>query len=104
MAKDDSTYNQKELTTAINNAVAAALKPSRIGPIPEGRLRRLTAIAKALIEPARELTQPPDGGPPAVEPEELVAILAVATLFVHLHDVVKTTKVPFAGLSKEIFE
>ena len=104
MAKDDNTYNQKELTTAINNAVAAALKPSRIGQIPEGRLRRLSAISQALIEPARELLEPPDGGDPVVEPEELVAILAVATLFVQLRDVVKTTKVPFAGLSKEIFE
>lgn len=103
MAKDD-TYNQKELSTALNNAVAAALSPSRIGRIPESRLRRLSEISKALIEPARELLEPDDGGSAVVEPEELVAILAVATLFVHLRDVVKTTRVPFAGLSKEIFE
>ena len=103
MAKDD-TYNQKELTLALNNAVAAALKPSRIGPIPDNRLRRLSEISKALIEPARELLVPDEDDVVILEPEELVAILAVATLFVHLRDVVKTTKVPFAGLSKEIFE
>ena len=63
-------------------------------------------IAKALIAPAQELLETgPDGSETAIlEPEELVAVLAVAALYVHLQDVMKTSRIPFGGLSKEVFD
>ena len=103
MPKDD-TNNQKEVSLALNAAVAISLRPARLGPIPEGRLRKLHEIAKALVAPAQELLIPDEHGVSALEPEELTAILAVAALYVQLHDVMKTTKhIPFGGLSREVF-
>ena len=55
MAREE-TSNQREISAAINNAVAAALRPARLGPIPEARLKKLHAVAKALISPAQELS------------------------------------------------
>ena len=98
------TNNQREISTALNNAVAAALRPARIGPIPEGRLKRLHLVAQALIAPAQELLEPDQDGLSALEPEELVAVLAVAAMYVHLTNVMNTTKVPFGGLAKEVFD
>lgn len=102
----DETSNQREIAAALNNAVAAALRPARLGPIPESRLKKLHSIAKALIAPAQDLLEPglgPDGGA-VLEPEELVAVMAVAALYVQLQHVIGTTKVPFGGLSKEVFD
>ena len=101
----DSTNNQKEISIALNAAVAVSLRPARLGPIPEGRLRKLHEIARALIAPAQELLEPLDEGRHTIlEPEELVAVLAVAALYVQLHDVMKTGKLPFGGLAKEVFD
>ena len=100
----EETSTQKEISISLNNAISAALRPTRLGPIPESRLRKLHEVAKALIAPAQELLDPEEvGEAPPLEPEELVAILAVAALYVQLQNVMKTTRVPFAGLSKEIF-
>ncbi len=104
MAKTE-TMSQREIAVQLNNAVAAVLRPARLGPIPEARLKRLHLIAKALIEPAQSLLgQDEAGTEPVMEPEELVAVLAVATLYVHLQNVMKTNNIPFGGLSKEVFE
>ncbi len=102
----DETNNQKEIAAALNNAVAAALRPARTGPIPEERLRKLHLVAKALIAPAQELLEPdPDlGGSSQLTPEELVAVMAVAAMYVHLTNVMKTVRVPFGGLAKEVFD
>ncbi len=102
----DETSNQREIAVSLNNAIAAALRPARLGPISEARLKKLHLVAKALIAPAQELLEPdPDiGGSAQLEPEELVAVLAVSALYVQLQSVMKTTKVPFAGLSKEVFD
>jgi len=105
MAKDD-TNSQKEIVAALNNSVAISLRPARLGVIPEGRLRKLHLIAKALIAPAQELLEPErPGEPPPFEPEELVVCLAVAALYVQLTSVMKTVKLPpMGGLSKEVFD
>jgi hypothetical protein len=103
MAKD-TTQSQKEIVTVLNNAVAATLRPARLGPIPEARLKRLHEVAKAIIAPAVELVEPDETGTTILEPEELVAIMAVAALYTHLTVVMKTARVPFGGLSKEIFD
>ena len=104
MAKDD-TSTQKEISIALNNSLAIALRPARLGPVPETRLRKLHEIAKALIAPAQELLIPEkEGEPPPFEPEELVAVLAAAALYVHLENVMHTTRLPLAGLTKEVFE
>lgn len=100
----EETSNQREISIALNNAISATLRPTRIGPIPEARLKRLHAVAKALIAPAQELLEPDKYQEAVLEPEELVAVLAVAALYVQLTNVMKTTKVPFAGLSKEMFD
>lgn len=102
----ETTSNQREIAVQLNNAVAATLRPARLGVIPEARLKKLHLVAKALIAPAQELLEPdPDiGGSAQLEPEELVAVLAVAAMYVQLQNVMKTMKVPFAGLSKEVFE
>mgnify|MGYP006357431059 CR=1 FL=1 len=65
----EETNSQKEIAAFLNNAVAAALRPARLGPIPEGRLKRLHLIAKALIAPAQELLEPDDDGVAAIDPE-----------------------------------
>lgn len=101
MPKED-TNTQREIVTAINNAVAATLRPARLGPIPEARLRKLHEIAKALIAPAQELLVP-ETGLVALEAEELVCVLAMASMYVQLVNVMKSAKVPFGGLSKEVF-
>jgi len=101
----EETASQREIAVALNNSIAAALRPARLGPIPEARLKKLHLIAKALIAPAQELLDPNvEGGVTPFEPEELVACLAVAALYVHLNNVMKTAKVPFGGLAEEIYE
>lgn len=101
----ETTSNQKEIAISLNNAIASALRPARLGPIPEPRLRKLHLIAQALIAPAVELLEPENvGEDPPLQPEELVAVLTVAALYVQLSSVMKTFKVPFGGLSKEVFE
>ena len=100
----EETSNQREISIALNNAISAALRPTRIGPIPEARLKKLHAVAKALIAPAQELLEPDKYGEGVLEPEELVAVLAVAALYVQLQNVMRTAKIPFAGLSKEVFD
>lgn len=101
----EETSNQREIAVSLNNAISSALRPARLGPISDMRLKKLHLIAKALIAPAQELLEPEEvGATPPLEPEELVAVLAVAALYVQLHNVMKTTKVPFAGLTKEVFE
>jgi len=102
---NNETNTQKEIAAGLNNAVAIALRPARLGPIPEARLKRLHEVAKALISPAVELLEPDElGDPPPLLPEELVVVLAVAAMYVHLSAVMKTTKVPFGGLAKEMFD
>lgn len=62
-------------------------------------------IAKALIAPAQELLEPDEiGGINTLEAEELVAVLSVAALYVQLTNVMKTSRIPFGGLSKEVFD
>lgn len=101
----DETNNQREIAAALNNAVAASLRPARLGPIPEARLKKLHLVAKALIAPAQEILEGSDAsGAVLLEPEELVAVLSVAALYVHLTNVMKTHRIPFGGLSKEVFD
>lgn len=104
MAKEE-TCSQREIAVQLNNAIAMTLRPARLGPIPEARLRKLHLIAQALIAPAQELLRPENPGDPLMfEPEELVACLAVAAMYVHLTNVMQTTRMPFGALAKEIFD
>ncbi len=99
----DETNNQREIAAALNNAVAASLRPARLGPIPEARLKKLHLVAKALLAPALELVEVDEHGDQALEPEELVAVVAAAALYVHLACVMKTSRVPMGNLAKEMF-
>tara|TARA_R110000868_G_scaffold295763_1_gene556051 strand:+ start:41 stop:391 length:351 start_codon:yes stop_codon:yes gene_type:complete len=104
MAKEE-TCSQRDIAVQLNNAIAATLRPARLGPIPEARLRKLHRIAQALIAPAQELLVPESAGEsPIIEPEELVACLAVASLYVHLTNVMGTTRIPFGALAKEVYD
>ena len=104
MAKDE-TCSQREIAVQLNNSVSATLRPSRLGQIPEARLRKLHLIAQALIAPAQELLVPETPGDrPLFEPEELVACLTCAALYVQLNNVMGTSRMPFGNLAKDIYE
>ena len=99
----EKSFTQREVSVAVNNALAISMKPSRLGEIPGSRLKHLRAVAQALIEPAVALISVDDPESKLMEPEELVATLLSAALFIQLRHVIGTDKVPMARLSKEVF-
>ncbi len=94
---------------ALNNAVTASLRP--VGrEIAETRLRRLREYAQALIAPLTEhmveQTYTDEAGTvwaAPLAPEEVVAILSCAALFMHLSNVAQTDHVPQAKMAETLF-
>jgi hypothetical protein len=98
--KNRKTYNEQEIGVALNNAVAAALRPESLGhEVPDARLRKLREYALAVVEAPLEHVE--EG---LLTAEELVAILSVGSLFVHLHHVLETDRLPFARLAVDLYE
>jgi hypothetical protein len=83
----EETFSQREIQAVLNNAVLRTMSPTRIGPIPPERLRRLRAYTEALIEPTFEHVE--EGYMTA---EELVAIFTIAALFTQMLRVMGTMK------------
>lgn len=100
----ENSFTQRQVSIAANNALAIAMKPSRLGKIPESRLKHLRAVAQALVEPVLQLILVEDPQDKLMEPEELVATLLSAALFVQLQYVIGTDKVPMARLAAEVHQ
>lgn len=99
MAKRKDTFSQREIASTLNNAVLRTLRPTRIPEIDDQRLRELRAYAQAIVEPTLQHV-----GEGLLHPEELVATLVSAALFVHLKQVMGSDKVPMAPKTKTLME
>lgn len=109
MRKPDDKFTSKEIATILNNAVAVALHPDS-GDISDARLRNLRHVALAMVEPLQEMLY---GGVdeqtgavfgPCMRPEELVAMLACAALFMQTSVIMQTDKLPHARISDLLFK
>lgn len=94
----EELFTAREISGALNNAVIYTGRPVE-GVILEERKRRLREYSQAVIEPTVEhaaeglLTYP-----------ELVHVFAAAALYLQLHYVSGTEKVPAAPAAKVIYE
>ena len=89
---DPSRFTQREIFEALNNTVVKTLSPASSGIIPDARLRKLRTYALAATAPMIEHTQ--EG---LLSPEELVALLGSAALYVHMRYVMGTENVGKLG-------
>jgi hypothetical protein len=99
MAKKIGTFSQREIAVALNNAVQKSLNTTRIGSLPDSRLRELRAYAQAIMDPL--LNEHVDEG--YLCEEELVAVMTICGLYVQLSRIMKTNKVPMASKTDLIF-
>lgn len=86
--KEPLTFSQREILTALNNAVVMSRKPARLGEIPDKRLAHLRQYALALVAPTRLHM-----GEDLLRPEEVVHFLTTAALFFQA-ELMGTTKFP----------
>ncbi len=111
MKKELLTFSPKELSIALNNCVQACLRPTGVDILgTQLRRQKLREYALALIEPllehVKEGTYEEDGKVYAspLKPQELVAVLVTAGLFVHLTEVCGSEKVPMMATSSLLFK
>lgn len=107
MKKQNSLHTIRDVSVALNNMMAVVLHPES-GEIKEPRLKRLREFSQALIAPLEELV---NGGRdeqgefgPCLKPEELVAVLIAAALYVHLSSVSQTERLPNKDISDLLFD
>lgn len=105
MSKTD-TFNQKEIAVAINNAIAFAKSPKKLGTITEKRLARLYEYATLLFKPLSDELVAPEELPfqdnpelhltlaEIIKPEEAVLICLCGAMYFHALKVMGTTKLP----------
>lgn len=99
MKNKSNTFSQKEISTAINNAVVFAKAPTKVGEIEDRRLQRLREYAMALIEPLNE-----EIFEMYMKPEEAVLILLTAALYLQCTQVMNTEKLPEYGTAKALYK
>lgn len=92
------TNSARDIGLALNNAMALARTPAS-GAIVEGRMRRLSAYALALISPLEK-----DLAEELLAPHEAVFILASAAMMAHALYVQKTDKLPMLVDARKILE
>ena len=102
---EKTSYTQKEIASAISNAVVQAAHPNSLKFIPHERLRCLREYAQAACEVMLEHTEEtlPDDRP-LLRPEELVLILLSGALFVQSVKVMNNMNVNNLELGKLLFE
>jgi hypothetical protein len=99
MAKKTGTFSQRDIAIALNNAVQRALNTTRLGPLPDERLRELRAYSQAIMDPLLE----EHVGKGYLAAEELVAVMAICGLYVQLSEIMHTNKVPMASKTDLLF-
>lgn len=101
---EKSTFTQKEIASAIANAVTQALHPTSLKVIPVERLHKLREYAQAACEVMLEHTEEelPDGRP-LLRPEELVLIMLSGALYVQCGAVMKGVHVTNFELGRLLF-
>ena len=87
MKTKSKTYTNKEIGVSINNAVQAAFGNITLKDLTDGRKRQLRGYIGAIIDGVLEHRK--EG---LIGAEELVAVLASASLFVHVLLVAKSTE------------
>ncbi len=111
MKRESQTFSPKELSIALNNCTQACLRPAGCDIMSNSlRRQKLREYALALIEPllehVHEGTFEEDGVvyPSALKPQELVAVLVTAALFVQIREVCKNEKVPMGAFAELLLE
>jgi hypothetical protein len=94
-----NTFTQREVADATNNAVIRSLRPASLGEIPEPRLRKLRAYSQGLLAPVLKHIEAE-----VLRPEEAVMVLTTAALFTQLKHVMRTDKMPTAGLVNDMYD
>lgn len=88
-------FSPKDIITVINNALALSSRPDA-GEIGEGRLRRLSEYAQAVVKPCEEHI-----AEELLSAQELVVVLLSCALLVQA-GLVPEEKVPLLNLAKKL--
>lgn len=92
---EKQTFTQREIASALSNAVVQARHPTNLRIIPDERIRRLREYAQAACEAMLEhCDEQLEDGSPLLRPEELVLILSVGALWVQASRVMRSCSVP----------
>lgn len=97
--KQIDTFNQKEVATAINNALTFSLRPSKLeGQLPEKRLTKLRSYALPVFAPLIDMIEEE-----VLRPEEVVIIALAGAMLVQALHVMKTTHLPAVAVVEDLF-